>query len=249
MSARRVLILGGTVEAVELAKALDDDPRFEPITSLAGRTRHPAVVPGATRTGGFGGVEGLADYLGANAIDALVDATHPYAARITQNAVAACEAAGIPRLRLERPPWSRQSGDHWIDVSDSAEAARHLPDNAKRVFLAIGRQDLEPFSCRPDIWFLLRVIDPPDPPPDLDRHEVVLGRGPFAVWGEIDLLTQNRIDTIVSKNSGGEATYAKIIAARQLGLPVVMIARPDAPAGETVETAEAALGVLRHRFD
>lgn len=244
MSARRVLILGGTVEAVELAKALDGDPGFEPITSLAGRTRHPASVPGAVRIGGFGGAEGLADYLKANAIDALVDATHPYAVRITQNAVTACAAAGIPRLRLDRPAWTRLPDDRWIDVSDSSEAARHLPEGARRVFLAIGRQDLEPFAHRPDIWFLLRVIDPPDPPPGLDRHEIVLGRGPFSTEAELALLREHRIDTIVSKNSGGDATYAKIVAGRKLRLPIVMIRRPLAPAGDRVETIAEALDWL-----
>ena len=244
MSARRVLILGGTVEAVELAKALDEDSAFESITSLAGRTRQPAALPGTTRIGGFGGAEGLADYLRANAIDALVDATHPYAMRITRNAVTACEAAGIPRLRLDRPAWSRLPDDRWFDVLDSSEAARHLPEGARRVFLAIGRQDLEPFAHRPHIWFLLRMIDPPAEPIPLPHHSLVLGRGPFAQEDEEELLAQHRIDALVSRNSGGGATYGKIAAARRLGLPVVMITRPPPPAGTVVDSVEAAIAWL-----
>lgn len=244
MNARRVLILGGTIEAVDLAKALDDDSAFEPITSLAGRTIHPTSVPGTIRSGGFGGADGLARYLAAEGIDRLVDATHPFAEQISRNAKSACARVGVPRLRLDRPPWSRQPGDRWIEGSEPADAARRLPDDAGRVFLSIGRQDLEPFCSRPDIWFLLRMIDPPAEPIPLPRYDLVLGRGPFAQEDEEALLAQYQIDALVSRNSGGSATYGKIAAARRLGLPVVMISRPPPPAGTTVDSVEAAIAWL-----
>ncbi len=244
MVARRVLILGGTVEAARLAERLEADSEFDTITSLAGRTRSPAPVPGTTRIGGFGGAEGLARYLASDAIDLVIDATHPFASSISANVVEACRTARLPWLRLERPPWHRQAGDSWIEVPDASVAARTLSGQARRVFLSIGRQDLAPFADLEDIWFLLRMIDSPPEPPPLAQYDLVLGRGPFAVDDEIELLAKHDIDTIVSKNSGGNATYGKIAAARQLGLPVVIMSRPAPPAGDLADSVDAALDWL-----
>ncbi|MFQ5467021.1 MAG: cobalt-precorrin-6A reductase [Kiloniellaceae bacterium] len=237
----RVLILGGTGEAVALANRLASTPGLAVTTSLAGRTRAPAAVPGAVRRGGFGGPEGLADYLRARGIGAVVDATHPYAARMSANAAAACGDAGVPRLMLRRPPWRPGPGDRWIDAVDGAAAAAALPAHGARVFLAIGRDGLAPFAARADTWFLVRLIDPPAAALSLARCAVICGRGPFAVDDEIALLRAHRIDAVVSKNSGGTATHGKIEAARRLGLPVVMIARPPPTPGDSVATVDAAV--------
>ncbi|MHA1568466.1 MAG: cobalt-precorrin-6A reductase [Alphaproteobacteria bacterium] len=236
----RVLILGGTAEAAGLARVLAGDARVAAITSLAGRTRAPAAVPGAVRVGGFGGPEALADYLGREGIDLVVDATHPFAARISRNAARACDLAKVPRLLLARPPWTPQAGDTWVPVPDTEAAAATLPDLGRRVFLAIGRQELAAFAESAGLWFLVRLVEEPETPPPLADHHLVLGRGPFAVEKEIDLLREHRIDVVVSKNSGGAGAAAKIAAARALKLPVVMIERPPAPDSETAESVEAA---------
>lgn len=244
MAASRVLILGGTAEAARLAEHLDANAGFEPITSLAGRTHSPAPLPGAVRMGGFGGSEGLARYIDSAAIDVVIDATHPFAMRISQNALEACDATGHPLLRLERPAWRRQPGDSWIDVADVEAAARRLDGHAKRVFLSIGRLELAPFASLDGIWFLLRMIDRPGEPPPLADFELVLGRGPFDAEAEAVLLARHQIDTIVSKNSGGTATYGKIAAGRRLGLPVVMIGRPSPLAVNSVQAVDDAMNWL-----
>ncbi len=237
----RVLILGGTAEAVGLARALFGDARVAAITSLAGRTRAPAAVPGEVRVGGFGGPEALADYLGREGIDLVVDATHPFAARISRNAARACNLAKVPRLLLARPPWTPQASDTWVPVPDIEAAAAALPGLGRRVFLAIGRQELAAFAGLTGLWFLVRLVEEPETPPPLADHLLVLGRGPFAIEREIDLLREHRIDVVVSKNSGGAGAAAKIAAARALKLPVVMIERPPAPDSETAESVAAAL--------
>jgi precorrin-6A/cobalt-precorrin-6A reductase len=242
---RRLLILGGTAEARALAAAAATDPHLSVITSLAGRTQAPAALAGAVRVGGFGGPEGLARYLAEAQIDLVIDATHPFAAQISRNATVACASAGVPRLLLQRPPWQAQAGDRWTVVPDTTQAADVVATLGQRVFLALGRQDLAPFAALRDRWFLLRLVDPPSQPPPLPACDVVIARGPFAEVDEIALLKRHRIDLLVSKNSGGDATYAKLAAARALGLPVVMIARPPMPPGESVETVEAALAWLR----
>ncbi len=239
--ARRLLLLGGTREAVELAQALADHPGLRVITSLAGRTRNPAPLPGEVRTGGFGGAAGLARYLEGQAIDLLVDATHPFAATMAENAAAACEAVNVPRLKLSRPAWRPAAGDTWIEVASAAAAAAALPGLATRVFLTTGRQELTAFESLSEIWFLVRVIEPPEQPLPLARHEVVLGRGPFGEADEAALLRARRIDAPVTKNSGGVLTYAKLAAARKLGLPVVMIGRPGLPEGDIVHDVETAV--------
>ncbi|MHA1154418.1 MAG: cobalt-precorrin-6A reductase [Alphaproteobacteria bacterium] len=236
----KILILGGTAEAAGLARALAGVAGVATITSLAGRTQAPAVLPGEVRVGGFGGPVALVDYLGRAGIGLVVDATHPFAARISRNAAEACDAAGLPRLLLARPPWTARAGDNWIPAADAATAAATLPDLGRRVFLAIGRQELAAFAGQSQPWFLVRLVEQPEAPPPLADYHLVLGRGPFAVAREIELLREHRIEVVVSKNSGGAGAAAKIAAARELELRVVMIERPPAPASETAESVEAA---------
>lgn len=245
----RLLLLGGTGEAAALAAHLAGDPRIEAITSLAGRTRAPAAIAGQVRIGGFGGADGLATYLAQEKIDLLIDATHPYAARMPQAAAEACARTGVPRLRLLRPPWAPVDGDRWIAAADMAAVAAVLPGLARRIFLTTGQRDLDALAPLTDIWFLVRLIEPPADALPLKHHEVRLDRGPFQVEEEIALMRDHRIDAVVSKNSGGEATYGKIAAARTLGLPVVMVERPTAPSGETVETIDACLAWLETRMN
>ncbi len=237
----RLLLLGGTREALELARALAAKADLQTITSLAGRTRTPAETPGEVRVGGFGGAEGLARFLEAEAVDLVIDATHPFAEIMARNAAAACRETGVPRLKLLRPAWKRESGDRWIEVESTEQAAETLPSLAKRVFLTIGHQDLRAFARHSKIWFLVRLIDPPEGPLPLAAHEIVLGRGPFAEADEIALRREYGIEALVAKNSGGELTYAKIAAARRLGLSVIMLHRPDPPPGKSVETVDQAL--------
>jgi precorrin-6A/cobalt-precorrin-6A reductase len=238
----RILILGGTAEAVELAKACAARPGLEVISSLAGRTRAPGLPPGEVRIGGFGGADGLARFLTVRGIDRVIDATHPFAVRIGAHAEQACLEVGVPRLRLLRSPWTREPGDHWIEVADLAEAARRLPELGCRVFLTVGHQDLGAFAGL-DLWFLVRTIEPPGVLP-LRHAEWLAGRGPFTVEDELRLLRAHGIDVLVTKASGGGATYAKLAAARQLGLPVVMVRRPPPPSGTVVDSIEAALAWL-----
>ena len=247
-SPKKVLILGGTAEAAALARALAEEARVAVTTSLAGRTRAPAELPGAVRRGGFGGARALADYLRTRAVDIVVDATHPFAARISRNAAQACAAAGVPRLVLTRPPWTAREGDRWTPVPDAQAAAAALPRLGARVFLTIGRQELAAFAALNDIWFLVRLVEPPEDPIPLEDFRLVLGLGPFSLAQETALLREHAVEALVSKNSGGPSTYAKIEAARVLGLPVVMVARPAPPAGETVESVAAALAWIERRL-
>jgi precorrin-6A/cobalt-precorrin-6A reductase len=233
------LILGGTGEAAALARHLADRPDLIIVSSLAGRVAAPVLPPGAVRIGGFGGVEGLAAYLTQDRIDAVVDATHPFAARMSANAAEACRRAGVPLLAFVRSAWVPEPGDRWRPVSDMAAAAAFCRG---RVFLTVGRQELAPFSGS-DAWFLIRSIDAPDGPLPA-HHELLLKRGPFSLADEIDLLRDYRIDLIVSKNSGGPATYAKIEAARVLGLPVVLVERPARPITDQAHTLDAAAAWL-----
>lgn len=200
---------------------------------------------GAVRVGGFGGVDGLREWLSENGIEAVVDATHPFAAGITANAAAAATRLGLPVLLVRRPAWSEQPGDHWIRVPDLAAAAESIAGLGDRVFLTIGRQGVGAFAELTDQWFLIRAIDPPESalPP---HHELLLARGPFSVADEKALLVDRRIDVLVTKDSGGAQTEAKLGAARELGLPVIVVDRPPVPEGaETVETAAAAWDLLR----
>lgn len=240
----RVLILGGTAEAATLARALEGWPGLRVITSLAGRTRNPGSLPGEMRTGGFGGVGGLVRYLREEAIDVLIDATHPFAEKMGNHATLAAERASIPRLRLVRPPWQKQTGDRWIEVADAAAAAETLPGLARRVFLTSGHRDLDAFAGFDAIWFLIRTIEPVAGP--LPRQALCLtARGPFDEASECALLEKHQIDALVTKASGGRATYAKIAAAQRLGLPVIMIQRPPQPVGPFAHDTEATLTWLR----
>ena len=239
MSRLKLLLLGGTTEARELARLTAEDSRFEGTLSLAGVTRSPRASPLDTRVGGFGGAGGLADYLRRNGIDVLVDATHPFASTISANAAAAADDAGIPCLALQRPAWEEAPGDRWIRVPDIRSAAEALGEGPRRVFLTIGRKDLAPFRDTPPHSYIVRSVDPP--PPDLlpANATVIAARGPFALKDEERLLREHRIDTMVTKNSGGSATAAKLVAARNLEMPVVMVDRPRV-AGPAVPTVEDA---------
>jgi precorrin-6A/cobalt-precorrin-6A reductase len=227
---------------VRLAEACAALPELEIVTSLAGRTRAPVTPPGEVRIGGFGGVEGLARFLRARAIDRLVDATHPFAMQIGRNAEQACQATGVLRLRLLRRPWQRQPGDRWLEVDSLAEAARRLPAGA-RVFLSVGRSELAAFAGL-EQWFLVRSIEPAER--CLAHAHWLAERGPFRLEDELALLRAHAIDVVVTKASGGQATYAKLAAARALGLPVIMVRRPPPPPGPVVDSVAAALAWLAH---
>lgn len=244
---KNILILGGTTEASSLAKRLAGNvERFAVTTSLAGRTTAPAPLPGHIRIGGFGGAEGLARHLRESGTDAVVDATHPFAARMPWNASEACAHARTPLIRLERPAWAPEAGDRWTAVPDLAAAAEALA-GSRRIFLTTGRQELAPFAIHPDKWFLVRSIEPPGTLP-LHSAEVVLAKGPFTVPEEEALMVAHAIDTLVTKNSGAQATAAKLEAARRLGLRVVMVERPPKPDGARAATVAEALGWLDALF-
>jgi precorrin-6A/cobalt-precorrin-6A reductase len=243
---KRLLILGGTGDAARLIDQAAQVPGVAVIASLAGRTPQPNRPTVPFRIGGFGGVAGLTAYLQAEKIDLLIDATHPFAAQISWNAAAAADTVGIPRLRLDRPPWAREAADRWLDLPDYPAAAACLPTLAKRVFLTIGRQELAAFAPVKEVWFLMRMITPPEGPvPD---GELLLRQGPFTVADEIALMRAYQIGAVVSKNSGGNATYAKILAARELGLPVVMMPRSAMPPGTGVAEVAAAIDWLRQQL-
>ncbi len=244
----RVLVLGGTTEASELARALAAVRRFTATLSLAGRTADPAPQPLPCRIGGFGGVEGLADYLAAHAIDALIDATHPFAAQITRHAAAAAHRAGTKLLVVLRAEWHAELGDRWIGVDSMARAAAALGNAPRRVLLTVGRQDLAPFAAAPWHHYVIRSVDAP-PADLLPRHsEVIAARGPFTAAHERRLLLERGIDALVTKNSGAAAVGAKLLAARELGLPVIMVARPKPPDGvELVATAAEAMAWLERQ--
>ena len=240
----RLLILGGTGEAARLAARLAGAEDLAVISSLAGRTTRPRLPDGIVPTGGFGGAAGLAAYLRQEHVDVVVDATHPFATRITAAAVTACQEQAVPLLALRRPPWQPQAGDEWHEVDSLASAAAGLSHRGQRVFLAVGRHEVAPFAPLAGCWFLVRAIEPPVEP--LPRaHELVLARGPFTLNAELALLREHQIDVVVSKNSGGTATYAKIAAARHLRLPVVMVRRPPLAGSPTVATVAAAAAWVR----
>lgn len=242
---KKILILGGTTEARQLAGKLA--ARASVTLSLAGRTESPVAQGVPVRSGGFGGADGLADHLRKEPIDLLIDATHPYAAQISANAAQAARVTGVPILALRRPGWEPVEGDRWTEVNTSGDAARALGPAPRRVFLALGRQEVAAFEAAPQHHYLVRSVDAIEPKLAVPDASYLLARGPFREAEERALLEKQRIDVVVSKNSGGEATYGKIAAARALGLEVVMIQRPvlpDVPAAESVE----ALTVLVDHF-
>jgi len=227
-----------------LCEQLAQRPALSVTVSLAGRTAAPAKMAVAVRTGGFGGAAGLAAYLAEQRIDLLIDATHPYAAIISANAAAAAAHAKVRILALRRPPWVAQAGDRWTEVADMREAVRALGATPRRVFLALGRKDLTPFETAPQHHYVIRSVDPVTPPLALPHAEYITARGPFGESEERALLQTNRIDIVVAKNSGGDATQGKIAAARALGLAVIMPRRPplpDVPAAARVADVLAAL--------
>lgn len=227
-----VLVLGGTTEARELAAELADRPGTRVTTSLAGRVRRPGEVAGEVRVGGFGGAEGLADWLREQGVDAVVDATHPFARTITANAARAAAATGLPLVVLRRPGWRPGPGDRWHPVPSLEAAADLLPRLGQRVLLTTGRLGLGAFAHLTDLCFFARSVEPPEPPLPPQTH-VLLARGPFTVADETALLRGHRVDVLVTKDSGGAATSAKLTAARDLALPVVVVRRPPLPDGVT----------------
>ena len=246
MMPRHLLILGGTGEAARLAQAAIGNfgDSLTVTTALAGRTRRPGPLAGEVRIGGFGGAAGLAAYIEASGIDWLIDATHPFAARISHAARLAADDAVIPRLILRRPPWRRHPLDRWIEV-DSIEAAAGLVARlGSRAWLTVGAGSLVPFGATEGVRFVVRLIEPPRMPLPLASCDIVFGRGPFSVAAEQHLLQRHAIDVLVCKASGGVATEAKLIAAREKGLPVIMVRRPPPEPGLAVETVEAALDWL-----
>jgi precorrin-6A/cobalt-precorrin-6A reductase len=240
----RLLILGGTTEAGALAAAIAGRADIEAMLSLAGRTQRPAPSPISTRIGGFGGAEGLRAYLQAERIDAVIDATHPFAAQMSRHAAEACAAAKLPLLIFTRPQWERQDGDRWIDVDAIEDASQAIGSAPRNVFLTQGRSQLGAFAKAPQHRYLVRAIERPSDIDALPRHRLILARGPFRLADEEALMREENIELVVSKNSGGEATYAKIEAARNLGLPIVMARRPAKPFTEQATRLEQVLAWL-----
>jgi precorrin-6A/cobalt-precorrin-6A reductase len=239
----RVLLLGGTTEAAQMARALAE-AGVHAVYSYAGRTESPVAQPLPVRVGGFGGAKGLADFLTTGAFTHLIDATHPFAARISRNAVEACARAGTALIALERAPWLAEPGDRWTHVRDLDGAVAALGEAPRRVFLAIGRQTLDAFAGAAQHHYLLRLVDPPTDPLPLPKAEVVVARGPFTVDGDAALLKDHRIEVIVAKNAGGAGAVAKLVAARNLGLPVVLIDRPPVPDRMVAHSVQAVMAWL-----
>ena len=240
-----LLILGGTSEASTLARRvaqMDVDAKL----SYAGRVANPLAQPIPVRSGGFGGVKGLAAYMQDHGVTHLVDATHPFAAQISTNACMASRAADVRMCALQRAPWVAGAGDDWTHVTDMQSAAQTLGNPPKNVFLGIGRQDVTIFTLAPHHRYLLRVVDPPDAAFPLPNYDVIVARGPFDLAGDLDLLAGHKIDIVVSKNAGGTGARAKIDAARALGLPVVMIDRPTMPPRREVSSVDAEIDWLSH---
>ena len=220
--------------------------RIDAIYSYAGRTQIPLGHALPTRIGGFGGAAGLADYFRHERITHVIDATHPFAAEMSRHAIEACAAANVPLVALERAPWSRTKRDTWFEVDDIAGAIDRLPEQRARVFLAIGRQHIAPFAAKPQHAYTLRFVDAPDGAPPLPAAEVIVSRGPFTIEGDRGLMRSRGIEWLVARNSGGTGARAKIDAARELGLPVIMIARPALPERQRLESAEEVLAWLAH---
>ena len=238
----RVLVLGGTADAREVAALLVCEG-FDPVTSLAGRTRDPIVPAGRLRIGPFGGVDGLADYVRSERINFIVDATHPFATQISRHAVAAATSCGIKCIRLERAAWMPAAGDHWQDARTASEAAGCLPVGACTL-LTIGKKELAPFLSRTDLRGIVRTIEELDRPLPSDWR-LIRARPPFGLDDEVRLMRDSGIEWLVSKNAGGIQTVAKLLAARRLGIGVIMIARPPKPHVPTAETPAGILEIIR----
>ena len=238
-------MLGGTAEAARLCRALAG-AGLRGTVSLAGRVASPAAQALPLRIGGFGGAEGLASHLRTERITHVIDATHPFAAQMSANAVAACRAADVPLIALTRAPWEETAADRWIRVPDMAGAVAALAGPRRRVMLAVGRMHLADFAAQAQHVYLLRLVDPPEAPLDFPDHHVVVDRGPFGLEEDLALMREHGIDLVVSKNSGGSGAFAKIAAARELGLPVIMIDRPAIPARRETHEVDGVLRWLDH---
>ena len=236
---KRVLILGGTGDAIKIAVKTSALIDFETIYSLAGRTNRPNIPPCEIRTGGFGGVNGLINYLQKAKIDIVIDATHPFADKIAANAAESCDRIGIPRIKFCRPAW-KKNGISWISSSDYVDTVKKLKSMGERIFLSIGTNKLETFSILSNKWFLVRTIDKPILPIPLRNYRILIDRGPFKEIQEHALLTKFSIDVLVSKNSGG-VPAAKLHAAYKLGIPIIMIEEPSPPAGKVANTIDKTL--------
>jgi precorrin-6A/cobalt-precorrin-6A reductase len=246
---QKILILGGTTEARQLAGKLVQRDDLAVTLSLAGRTESPVPQGVPTRSGGFGGAGGLAGYLREEQINLLIDATHPYAANISRNAAEAALRANVPIFALRRPAWEPVEGDRWTVVTDAVEAVQALGAAPRRVFLALGRQEIAEFAAAPQHAYVIRSVDPVEPPLDVPDATYILARGPFAEADELELLKTHRIDAIVAKNSGGSATYGKIAAARKLGIEVILFRRPVLPDVPAAASVEELLGKVDHWLD
>ncbi|TKT76694.1 cobalt-precorrin-6A reductase [Aquamicrobium sp. LC103] len=242
----RILILGGTTEARQLSRLLGEDGRYDVTLSLAGRTRAPAAHAVPVRVGGFGGAEGLAGYLREYRTDILVDATHPFAARISGNAAVAAALAGVPLLVLRRPEWRPVEGDRWIEVDGVAQAVAALGTEPRGVFVALGRQELAPLEAAPWHRYVIRSVDPVEPPLALPAATYLLARGPFGLDDELALFERHRVEAVLAKNSGGEATYSKLEASRKLGIEVFLVRRPALPEVASAATPVEAMTMVSH---
>ncbi|GBR16486.1 cobalt-precorrin-6A reductase [Gluconobacter frateurii] len=243
----RVLILGGTTQASQLAQQLGSHEGYETVFSLAGVTKNPVLPNTSVRIGGFGGVDGLRDFLRVQNIEAVVDATHPFAAQMSRHAAMACASSGVPVLRIDRPAWTEGAGDRWTHVSSIEDAAAALGDSPRTVFLTTGRKDLGPFQRASQHHYILRSIDAPEPSSLPRKVTLLLARPPFTVASEMALMKDHAVTVLVTKNAGAEATAAKLVAAKMLGLPVIMIDRPVLPPVKTVSTIESAIAWLCER--
>jgi precorrin-6A/cobalt-precorrin-6A reductase len=237
----RLLILGGTTEASGLARHIAERRDLDPILSLAGRTRNPIAPPIPFRTGGFGGIPGLKAYLAEAKIDAVIDATHPFAAQMSLHAAEVCRDLKLPLVQFSRPQWRPAAGDRWLSVPDMAGAAHALGATPRRVLLTVGGLQLVAFAAAPQHHYVVRTIDPPEAVTSLPNHRLILARGPFALDDEIALMRDERIHVLVTKNSGGDATEAKLGAARALGIEVVMVERPKTAGVPALESLDAVM--------
>lgn len=241
----RILLLGGTTEASALVKALAGRPGLAVTLSLAGRTSSPKPEPVPTRIGGFGGAEGLARWLARHGTDLVVDATHPFADQMSRNAAEACAMTGVPLLAIRRPPWEPGPGDRWTVVPEMAGAVEALGAEPRCVFLTVGRLELAPFAAAPQHRYVVRTIEPLEDVLPVPRLVTIQERGPFEAGHEAELMRREGVEILVTKNSGGAATYGKLAAARESGIPVVMVARPDKPDVPSVATPDEALAWIQ----
>ncbi len=242
----KLLLLGGTSEATRLARAAAQMPGVATVLSLAGRTSKAAPSPVPVRVGGFGGIDGLAHYLVQESVDIVVDATHPFAAQISNNAIAACAKANVPLLAIERPPWRRTDRDTWIEHATAEDTIAALPDAPSTVFSALGRSAIPLLCAKPQHRYVIRVVDPSAPPAELPEAIIISARGPFRAEDDIALFREYRIARVLAKNAGGDAAYSKIEAARALQLPVHIVKRPDIAKRNTVMTSDEALPWIAH---